>query len=95
MIVRLMGAGQYKLDDACLEHLNRHDAAATAAIDAGDQTRLETELKAMWGLVQREGTPLPDDSLDASDALVPPDDLSLEEAGRLLGDEGFVPDLPS
>lgn len=93
MIVRLMGEGQYKVDDACLEHLNRHDDAAMAAIEAGDQATLETELKAMWKLVRGEGTALPDDSLAASDALVPPDDLSLEEARRLLGDEGFVPDL--
>ncbi len=48
----------------------------------------------MWDFVRAEGTPLPDDELSPSEAIVPPLDLSLEEAGRLLGDEGFIPDLP-
>ena len=94
MIVRLMGDGQYRVDDALLEHLNALDDDASAAIEAGDAARLERQLAAIWELVRREGTPLPDDDLSASGALVPPYDLSLEEARRLLGDEGFIPDLP-
>jgi hypothetical protein len=94
MIVRLMGEGQYRVDDALRERLNALDDQASAAINANDQSALEQRLTAMWEMVRAEGTAPPDDDLSPSDALVPPFDLSLEEARQLLGDEGFIPDLP-
>ncbi len=94
MIVRLMGKGQYRADDSLLERLNALDDEATAAIDANDEAALEQHLNAIWELVSGEGTPLADEDLTPSDAVVPPFDLSLEEARRLLSDEGFIPDLP-
>ena len=45
-----------------------------------------------WGM-SRE--PLADSDLSASDALVPPEDLSLDEAKRLFEGEGLIPDLPA
>ena len=94
MIVRLMGEGQYRVDDALLEQLNQLDAQATAALDANDQSALEQHLTAIWATVREQGSALPEDDLSASDTVVPPFDLSLDEARRLLGDEGFIPDLP-
>ena len=35
-----------------------------------------------------------DDDLSASDLIIPPDDLSLEEAKELFSGEGLIPDLP-
>lgn len=95
MIVRLMGEGQYRVPDACLVRLNALDDDAMTAIDANDEPELARLLSTIWKLVRAEGSPLPDDDLSASDALVPPDDLSLDEARRLLGDDGFIPDLPA
>ena len=41
------------------------------------------------------GERLPADELTSgSDAIVPPPDLSLEEARELLTGEGLIPDLP-
>lgn len=94
MIVRLMGEGQYRVEDSLLERLNALDDEASAAINANDATALEQHLTAIWATVRAEGTPLAEDDLSPSDAVVPPHDLSLEEARRLLGDEGFIPDLP-
>jgi hypothetical protein len=39
--------------------------------------------------------PLADDELHPSDLVVPPADLSLEEARELFTDEGLIPDLPA
>ena len=94
MIVRLMGEGQYRIDDAVREQLNTLDDRAMAAIEADDEATLEQQLNAMWEIVRTDGAPLPDDDLSPSHAIVPPFDLSLEEARRLLSDEGFIPDLP-
>ena len=38
---------------------------------------------------------LADDDLSPSDAVIPPEDLSLEEAQELLQNEGFIPDVPA
>src|SRR5262249_24978390 len=37
VIVRLMGEGQFRVDDERLEQLNELDNAAVAALDAGDE----------------------------------------------------------
>ena len=95
MIVRLMGEGQYQVDDSLLQQLNDLDGKATAAAEADDEAALDQALDEMFELVKRDGTPLADDDLSTSDALIPPSDLTLEEAKQLLTDEGFIPDLPS
>ncbi len=95
MIVRLMGEGQYQVDDSLLQQLNDLDDKATAAAEADDEATLDQTLDEMFELVKRDGTPLADDDLSTSDALIPPSDLTLEEARQLLTDEGFIPDLPA
>ena len=49
----------------------------------------------MWELVRANGRLLPADELTpGSDVIVPPADLTLEEAQELLTGEGLIPDLP-
>jgi len=95
MIVRLMGEGQYRVDNSLLDELNELDDRATAAAEAGDETALDQALEQMFELVKQNGEPLEDDDLSPSDALVPPSDLTLEETKELMTDEGFIPDLPT
>jgi hypothetical protein len=94
MIVRLMGEGQYRVDDSLRERLNELDDAVGVALDANDEIELDRRLDDMFELVKREGEKLPDDDLSTSDAVVPPSDLTLEETRQLLSEEGFIPDLP-
>ena len=95
MIVRLMGEGQYRVDNSLRDELNELDDRATAAAAAGDETALDQALEQMFELVKQNGEPLADDDLSPSDALVPPSDLTLEETKELMTDEGFIPDLPT
>ena len=95
MIVRLMGEGQYRVDDGLIERLNELDDAAALALEANDEVELDKRLDAMWQLVRAEGEQLPDDALMPSDAVVPPSDLTLEETRRLMDHEGFIPDIPT
>ena len=94
MIVRLMGEGQYRVDDTMLGRLNELDDRAQAAVEANDEPTLDRCLDDMWTLVREEGDPLADDDLSASDFVIPPSDLSLGESKRLLSHEGFIPDVP-
>lgn len=95
MIVRLMGGGQFRVHDDLAARLNELDDRAQAAADAGDEAELDGVLGEMWKLVESEGEPLALDDLSASDAVVPPSDLTLEETKRLFSDEGLIPDLPA
>ena len=95
MIVRLMGEGQYRVGDDLMERLNELDDRAGAAVEAGNESELDQTLDEMFALVRSEGDRLPDDDLSASDAIVPPSDLTLEETRALMTTEGLIPDLPS
>jgi hypothetical protein len=94
VIVRLMGEGQFDVDDEVAKGLNDLDEQAAQALEAGDEDRLRQLLGRMADAVRTNGARVPDEHLDASDAIVPPDDLSLDEARRLFEDEGLIPDLP-
>jgi hypothetical protein len=93
MIVRLMGEGQYRLSEDVVTRLNELDDQAQAAVESGDEPTLDALLDGMWELVRSSGERLPDDDLSASDALVPPSDMTLEETKRFLDTEGLIPDL--
>jgi PspAA-like protein len=93
MIVRIMGDGQYRLDDSLAPHLAELDAATEDAYATGDQKALRASLASLTAAVKLNGERLPDDGLDESDSIVPPVDLTLEEADRLMQGDGLVPDI--
>jgi hypothetical protein len=93
MIVRLMNEGQYRVDDALRTRLNELDEQAEAALGRGDEEALDAHLEQMWDLVRREGEELPAESLETSDVLIPPADLTLEETRALFSEDGLIPDL--
>ena len=94
MIVRLMGEGQFRVGDDVVEALNELDDQAAQAIEAGDEENLRRLLGMMASTVRDRGERLDDAELSPSDGIVPPDDLSLEEAKQLFDGEGLIPDLP-
>ena len=95
MIVRLMGEGQYRIDDGAREQLNELDDQALTALEQNDEPALDDRLDEMWQVVRDRGEQLPDDDLSPSDLIIPPSDLTLEETRKLFSDDGLVPDLPS
>ena len=95
MIVRLMGEGQYRVDDDLREELNRLDETALEALEAEDEDRLDAILEEMAQLVRNRGSELPPEDLHPSDAIIPPSDLTLEETRELMSDDGLIPDLPA
>jgi hypothetical protein len=89
-----MGDGQFEIDPEVAKGLNELDEQAEQALEAGDQARLSDLLRRMAEAVRTNGARLPDADLSASDAIVPPDDLTLDEARELFEGEGLIPDLP-
>ena len=95
MIVRVMGEGQFEIDDEVAKGLDDIDEQAEQALEAGDQERFSELLRRMADAVRTNGARLPDADLSPSEAIIPPDDLTLEEAHQLFEGEGLIPDLPA
>ena len=95
MIVRLMGEGQFEVEDGLREQLDELDDRAQKALDDNDEAGLDDMLDEMWQLVRNRGARVPDEQISPSDLIIPPSDLTLEETRKLFSDEGLIPDLPS
>jgi hypothetical protein len=95
VIVRLMHEGQYRVDERDLEGLNELDDQAIQAVESGDEEQLQRLLGLMGDTVRERGERLGDEELSVSDLVIPPPDLSLEEARELFSGEGLIPDLPA
>jgi chromosome condensin MukBEF complex kleisin-like MukF subunit len=93
VIVRLMGEGQWHVDDSLQARLDELDAETERAVQAGDEEALHAALRALHDAVRGAGEKLDHAHLGASDAVIPPDDLGLDEARRLLAGEDIFPDL--
>ncbi|MDL4771209.1 MULTISPECIES: PspA-associated protein PspAA [Thermomonosporaceae] len=92
MIVRLMGEGQLDVAVGDLSALNSLDEELEAAIESGDEAAFRTALHALLENVRKVGKPLPADSLEPSELILPPADAHIDEVKSMLGDEGLIPD---
>jgi hypothetical protein len=95
VIVRIMGEGQYRVDDAAAAEISELDDQAGAALEAGDEQAVRDLLRRLVESVRSRGTRLDDSDLSPSDGIVPPEDLTLEEAREFFSGEGLIPDLPA
>ncbi|MFG2677847.1 hypothetical protein [Streptomyces sp. NPDC048392] len=92
MIVRIMGEGQLTLADGRLAELNKLDDELLSEMDNGDGPGFRGTLQALLAKVRELGEPLPDDSLEPSDLILPSADATLEEVQEFLSDDGLIPD---
>jgi hypothetical protein len=86
------GQGQYRIPDADQEKLNELDNAAVEAVDAGDEGKFQELWGQMLALVEADGNALDDDELVESDIILPPRDITIEEARHEFTGEGLIPD---
>ena len=91
MIVRISGEGQFSIDDAATAELNRLDGELEAAVNRNDEAAFTTALHGLLDQVRAQGSPLPSDTLEPSDLILPPEDASMDEVRELLTEEGLIP----
>ena len=92
MIVRLSGEGQFVLPDEDSERLNELDNRAVSAVEQGDETGFRELWSQMLEIVAADGSPLDGDELAESDVILPPRDISFEEAKGEFSGDGLIPD---
>lgn len=91
MIIRILGEGQYDVDEAALEQLNELDSVVDTAVRAGNEAAFRDALTRLLEGVRRLGTAHAADSLDASDMILPMEDATLAEVQEMLADDGLIP----
>lgn len=91
MIVRIATEAQYEVADADTAQLNELDNAAVDACQASDEARFREVFGQLLALVREKGTRLPDDELVGSDIILPPPDVSLQEARSEFQGDGLIP----
>ncbi|AJE86089.1 MULTISPECIES: PspA-associated protein PspAA [Streptomyces] len=91
MIVRIMGEGQVRLADSHLAELNTLDEELAAEMQQGDGPGFRRTLQALLDEVRALGEPLPDDSLEPSELILPSPEATLEEVRAMLSDDGLLP----
>jgi hypothetical protein len=91
VIVRILGEGQFRLDDEATAELNQLDAVLEAAVDHGDEAAFAAALANLLAQVRAHGSPLAPDILEESELILPPEDSSMDEVRKLLTDEGLIP----
>jgi PspA-Associated protein len=90
-VVRILGSGQFRLDDAEIGRLNELDNAVAAAVAAGDQAAFDRSFAELVGYVRDRGTAVPDGEIVTSDHVLPAQDTTLEEAREAFSGEGAIP----
>jgi len=91
VIVRIATEGQYELEDSDVGRLNELDEQAVAACGADDEARFREAFEALLEFVRTSGESVPDDHLGGSEVILPPPDVSLEEAKAEFQGEGLIP----
>jgi hypothetical protein len=91
VIVRIATEGQYELTESDAEVLNELDNQAVAACDTGDEEQFKKAFDELIAFVRKNGQPVADDVLEPSDVIMPPPDVSFEEAKTEFSGEGLIP----
>jgi hypothetical protein len=92
VIVRIAEDGQYEFPDDQADHLNELDNQLVAAVESGDKGQFSDLWGKMIELVRSSGSPVGEDELVGSDVILPPEDISFDEAAREFTGEGLIPD---
>jgi hypothetical protein len=96
-IVRIIGYGQYAVDDNVMHEINTVDNKIVKLLESGendDSVRAEFErhLKVLNIIVEEKGNAIESKEIVQSDVAIPGHDITIEEARKLFKGEGVVKD---
>ena len=90
MIVRILGEGQFSVDDEASAVLDRLDTDLEGAIERGDEAAFSVALSALLGHVRSHGEALPLEHIGPSELILPHEGSSMDEVRKMLTDEGLI-----
>lgn len=92
MIIRIMGEGQYRAPEALCDELNQIDNRIVDLVNEGKVDEFRSELARLISQIKERGEPVEAEELLKSDIIVPPEDLSFEEAKDVFKGSGIFED---
>ncbi|RXA19898.1 hypothetical protein EQO05_07045 [Methanosarcina sp. MSH10X1] len=92
MIIRIMGEGQYRAPEALCDELNQIDNRIVDLVEEGKAEEFQSELAKLISEIKKKGEPIEAEEITESDIIVPPEDLSLEEARDVFKGSGIFKD---
>ncbi|VVB64606.1 Uncharacterised protein [uncultured archaeon] len=92
MIIRILGEGQFRMDDKHIGDLNKIDNRIVNHVKEGDQIAFREDLDKLISTVKDLSEPLDPVDIIQSDLIFPPEDLSFEEAKRVFSGDGIIKD---
>jgi hypothetical protein len=90
MIIRIMGEGQFLVSSSLLDDLNVIDNRIVDRVSMEDEAGFKEELKKLISTIKEKSEPLDPEEIVESDIIVPPEDLTLEEAERVFRGSGLI-----
>jgi hypothetical protein len=90
VIVRILGEGQFRVDDDAAAKLTSLDKDLDAAVRDGNEAAFGAALHAAVALVRAVGGPLGADEIATADYILPFSDATVDEVRKLLAD-GTIP----
>jgi hypothetical protein len=90
VIVRILGEGQFRVDDHTAAQLTALDKDLDAAVRDHEEAAFSAALRGAIALVRASGTPLAADEFAAADYILPFSDATVDEVRKLLAD-GTIP----
>jgi hypothetical protein len=91
VIVRISTEGQYELGDEKKAELEELDNEVIHTCEAGDEQNFRSSFDRLLDLVRTQGRRVGQDELVGSDLILPPPDVSLQEAREEFSGEGLIP----
>lgn len=92
MIIRIMGEGQYRAPEALCDELNQIDNRIVDLVNEGKVEEFRSELARLISQIKERGEPIKAEEILESDIIVPPEDLSFEEAKNVFKGSGIFED---
>jgi hypothetical protein len=95
-IVRIMGEGQFVVDDKTLNRLNKIDNSLVQLVSndrSDNNTEFKKRLLELVDIVEQNGKRLDPKRIIPSDIILPSLDLSIDEAKKLFKGDGVIPEV--
>jgi hypothetical protein len=92
VIVRIFSEGQYRVADEERPRIDQLDEACRHAVESDDEAAFAKTFAELLDYVRAHGELLADDELEGSDMMLPPPDISLDEARTEFTGEGLIPE---
>jgi hypothetical protein len=86
VIVRILGEGQFRVDDDTAKKLTALDKDLDAAVRDDQDAVFRASLRAAVALVKASGAPLAAEEIATADFILPFSDASIDEVRKLLAD---------